>query len=70
MIDDERLGSLLRASLPRSAAESAPRDLWPLVEERLGSPVRWSWLDLGVAVAVAGALVISPEWLSLLVFHL
>jgi len=69
--DDEiRLRTLLRAALPIEPRAGRPRDLWPLIEARAHAPVRWSWLDLGIAAVVAALLLMNPGWLGLLAFHL
>lgn len=70
MIDDERLGLLLRSALPPTLAGAASPDLWPRVESRCRAPVAWSWLDLGLALAVALVLAFFPDWLWLLAYHL
>jgi hypothetical protein len=40
------------------------------VLERIDAPRGWGWLDLGLAAAVAVVLMLFPEWLSLLAYHL
>jgi hypothetical protein len=70
MTDDHDVQSLLRSALPPSTTQVPSRDLWPLVVNRLSAPVRWSWLDFGVAAVVAISLFRFPEWLVLLAFHL
>jgi hypothetical protein len=70
MNDDDRLAHLLRAALPPANAAGPSRDLWPRVASRLDARVRVSWLDLGVAAAVAAALLMRPAWLWLLAYHL
>ncbi len=70
MIDDERLGRLLRSALPPTDAGATSHDLWPRVESRCRTPVAWSWLDLGLALAVALVLVLFPDRLWLLAYHL
>jgi hypothetical protein len=70
MTDDERLERLLRSALRPVATPGPSRDLWPLVVERSRSPVAWSWLDVGLAVVVATVLLLFPNWLWLLAYHL
>lgn len=65
---DERLEQLLRAAMPPAGA--LQRDLWPAVIDRLDRRQRWSSLDLGLAAAVAVTLLMKPEWLWLLAYHL
>jgi hypothetical protein len=67
---DERLGEILRAALPQSAADDAPRDLWPSLGSRLDRGPRWSFVDLGLAAAVVATLLMFPEWLWVLAYHL
>lgn len=70
MTEDERLESLLREALPATTERAPSRDLWPLIVSRGRGPARWSWLDLGIAAAVAIALLMRPEWLWLMAYHL
>ena len=67
---DERLKRLLRTSIPPSGDGSPSHDLWPRVATRLEQKSRWSYVDLGLAVAAAFALAAFPEWLWLLSYHL
>jgi hypothetical protein len=71
MIEDERLGALLRAALPPAApSHDPPQDLWPSILRRAQEPQPWSWGDLAVAVGVVLALALSPRLFLLLVYHL
>ena len=70
MNDDQRLETLLRAALEHGARRRPSRDLWPLIVERSRASAPWSWLDLAVAAVVAAALLMRPDWLWLLAFHL
>jgi len=70
MNDDERLAHLLRAALRPADSAGPSRDLWPSVANRMEARVRLSWLDVGVAAAVAVALLMRPAWLWLLAYHL
>ena len=67
---DERLGELLRAALPPSAADDPSPDLWMPLASRLDRGPRWSSVDLGLAAAVAVTLLMFPEWLWVLAYHL
>lgn len=67
---DERLESLLRSALPPVAAGGPSRDLWPLVLGRTASPEVWSWVDVALAGVVALVLLLFPDWLWLLAYHL
>jgi hypothetical protein len=65
-----RLGELLRAAMPPTRDGTSHRDVWPNLVDRLESRPRWSMLDVGLAAAAAAALLMFPEWLWLLVYHL
>ena len=67
---DNRLQELLRAAMPPAGDADPRRDLWPAVAERLDRGTGWSMLDLGLAAAVAVTLLMFPEWLFVLVYHL
>jgi hypothetical protein len=66
----EKLGELLRAALPPTEEVSPRHDVWPALTRRLDQKPRWSVLDVGLAAAAAAALLLFPEWLWLLVYHL
>lgn len=70
MTDDPRLVTLLRSAMPPIGTPTPSRDLWPRIVKRRQGPV-WSrsWLDLALAAGVAAALLMRPDWLSLLVYH-
>ena len=70
MIDDDRLRQLLRSALPPPADRGSSRDLWPRVVRRIETPRAWSWLDMSVAALVGVALLMFPEGLFLLAYHL
>jgi hypothetical protein len=48
----------------------ARRDLWPPLVARLKERPRWSLIDVGLAAAAAVALLMFPEWLWLLAYHI
>lgn len=70
MTDTERLGVLLREALHPTEDRQPSRDLWPLVVERIEAPMAWSWADLSVAAAIAVVLLMFPEGVWLLAYHL
>ena len=70
MTDDDRLQHLLRSAFPRTADQEPLRDLWPLVVNQINTPVKRSWFDISLAAVIAGLLMMFPEWLSLLAYHL
>ena len=67
---DERLGELLRAAMPPSGTDDSLRDLWPSLASRLDRGPAWSFVDVGLAAAVAITLLMFPEWLWVLAYHL
>jgi hypothetical protein len=68
-MNDDDLFHLLRAGLP-PAREAPPRDLWPDVVDRLDARVRWSAVDFGLAAFASVVLLLFPEGLWLVAFHL
>jgi hypothetical protein len=70
MTDDVRLQHLLRSAFPPIADQERPCDLWPLVVNQIRAPVRRSWLDISLAAVIAILLLMFPEWLLLLAYHL
>ena len=54
MADMDRFGDFVRSAVsPIDGIEGPSRDLWPLIVNRLQSPVRLSWIDVGLAASVA-----------------
>jgi hypothetical protein len=51
-------------------AQQPSRDLWPFVAERMERRVTWSGFDISLAVAVVVALVLFPEALWFIAYHL
>lgn len=70
MSDDERLQGLLRTALAAQPGDRHARDLWPDVVERLQRRPGWTWFDLVVAALVATALLLFPESVFVLSYHL
>ena len=70
MNDDHRLQGLLRSALAVPGEQPATRDLWPDVVERIGRPQAWTWIDMAVAAVVATVLLLFPEGVFLLSYHL
>jgi hypothetical protein len=67
---DHRLGELLRAAMAPVDDSVSRRDVWPDLVARVERRAPWTMLDVGLAVAAACALLMFPEWLWLLVYHL
>jgi hypothetical protein len=70
MTDDRRLQGLLRTAFAAPPGDRPPRDLWPDVVERLHRRPGWTWIDLAVAALVATALLLFPESVFVLSYHL
>lgn len=66
----DRLEDLLRAALPPVVEGKPGRDLWPRVIERLDAHPPMSWFDLSLLALVAITLLMFPEGLFLLAYHL
>ena len=69
-MNDDRFSALLRAGMPPVGEDAPPPDLWRAIEARVDEPPRWSLVDLGLAAVVAALLLMNPEWLWLLAYHL
>jgi len=67
---DERLGEVLRGAIPAVSAVQAAPDVWDSIVSRFDRSPRPSVLDLGLAAAVVALLLMNPEWIWLLVYHL
>ena len=70
MTDSDRFEHRLRAVLPPTVAGDPDHNLWTRVVDRLDAPRQWSWVDLSLAAMVAIALLMFPEGLFLLAYHL
>ena len=69
MTDDTQFAALLRSALPPVVTDGPPRDLWPAVAARSEHRVRWSWVDIGLAVIVVLSIAAWPETVLLLAYH-
>lgn len=69
MTDDELI-RVLRAVVPPTVQRRPSRDLWPLVANRVRTPMGGDWFDIGLAAGVILALVLFPEYVPLLAYHL
>jgi hypothetical protein len=70
MTKHDHLHALLQQALPRVPDQPPSRDLWPAVRARRRPAPRWTWLDLGAAVAIVILLSLFPEHFWLLLYHL
>jgi hypothetical protein len=69
MTDDE-LERLVHAAISPVEANGPTSDGWPALVARLDARREWHWIDLGLAAAVLASLVLFPEWVTLLAYHL
>jgi hypothetical protein len=69
MTDDIQLASLLRSAMPPVGTHRPRHDLWPRVMSRARERRAWTWLDVGLAAAVAGSLFVWPDVLLVLAYH-
>jgi len=69
--DDERIEEVLRDALPPLKTE-LERDLWPRMQQRLNEELlaATSWLDWSLAAACLLWLVVFPEAIPALLYHL
>ena len=70
MTDHDRLKRLLRSALPPTAASGPSRDLWPSIAKPTRDQQGISWFDIGIAAVVGIFLLIFPDSLWLLAYHL
>ena len=70
MMDDHELASVMRSACPPATDAGPSRDLWPRVVDRIQSRPAPGWIDIALAALVAMLLVIFPEWLFVLAYHL
>ena len=68
--DEDHLSQLLRAAFPPTRDPMPGRDLWRRVEGHFEEPMRWSWVDLGLAAFAMLVLLIFPGSFLLIAYHL
>jgi hypothetical protein len=69
--DDDALRAALKDAMPPSRDVDLRRDLWPGMARRLSAgPTGVAWLDWGLAAAVILWLLLFPEILLPLLYHL
>ena len=66
----DRVEDLLRAAQPPVVTGEPGPDLWPRVVERLDTRPPMPWVDLGLLARVVMTLLMFPEGLFLLAYHL
>jgi hypothetical protein len=68
---DDALHAALKDAMPPSREVDLRRDLWPEMERRLtAEPIGVAWLDWGLAAAAILWLLLFPEILLPLLYHL
>jgi hypothetical protein len=70
MTDDDPLRDLLRAVYPPTTGRDRSRDLWTSVVARIDTPVRPPRLDVALAMLIAALLIVFPEYVWLLAYHM
>ena len=70
MTEEDDLRQWLQSALPPVGDERPSRDLWPLIVARGRARTEWSWFDISIAAIVATVLLLFPDWLWVLAFHL
>jgi hypothetical protein len=69
--DYEKIQELLKTAIPPVADPELKRDLWPQMLQKLGEgPVRVSWLDWALVALVMVWLLVFPEAIPGLLYHL
>jgi len=67
----ERLRRAVRAAIPPAAGDGPSRDLWAQVVRRIApEPVRASRLDWVLLAAVGAWLILFPDSVVVLLYHL
>jgi len=73
-MNDERIQKLLQSALPPIGEAQPRRDLWPDMRRRLESgaahEIRFGPIDWAIAAALAAALLIFPNLIPELLYHL
>ena len=69
--EERELQALLKREFPRLQNPELKRDLWPQMLRRLDAqPLRIPWFDWALAAAVAAALLLFPNAIPALLYHL
>jgi hypothetical protein len=69
--DDERIEKILREAIPPLGRNALQRDLWPQMRQRLEvRSFTVSWFDWSLIAACLIWLVVFPEVIPALVYHL
>lgn len=69
--NEKELQALLKGEFPALQNAVLERDLWPQMLRRLDAqPVRIPWFEWALAAAVAAALLLFPNAIPALLYHL
>lgn len=69
--NDNEIQKLLKRSIPPVADTELRRDLWPEMLKKLSEqPVRVPWFDWALAAILSALLIVFPEVIPALLYHL
>jgi hypothetical protein len=69
--NDKEIQELLKRSIPSVADTELRRDLWPEMLKKLSEqPVRVPWFDWALAAIFSALLIVFPEAIPALLYHL
>ena len=69
--DDEKIRKLLQKAFPPVDDSGPPRDLWPVLLQRLDDQApRVPWFDWVFAGVIAALLLVFPDVIPVLFYHL
>jgi hypothetical protein len=69
--NDKEIQKLLKRSIPPVADTELRRDLWPEMLKKLNEqPVRVPWFDWALAAILSALLIVFPEVIPALLYHL
>jgi hypothetical protein len=69
--NDKEIQKLLKRSIPPVADTELRRDLWPAMLKKLSEqPVHVPWFDWALAAILSALLIVFPEVIPALLYHL
>ena len=70
-LNDEQIRKMIKQAIPPIADPELRCDLWPEMLRRLAEqPARMAWLDWALLGTVAIWVLVSPEMIPILLYHL
>ena len=70
MTNHKEIRALLQRAFPPTGAE-LKHDLWPVLLRRLGqNPAPLPWYDWALAALMGGVLILFPNFIPVLLYHL